>query len=952
MRMYVRTYKSEIVIKTNLYTMKRLFISIAAMIAAAVAFAQTPLPNDPEVRVGKLENGMTYYIRHNDQPAQRAEFYLATDVGAYQEADDQDGLAHFLEHMCFNGTKNFPDKMLLEWLQSIGAEFGRNINASTGFEQTQYMLNNIPIARESVIDSCLLILHDYSHFVTCDPEEIDAERAVILEERRTRRNASWRMFEKSLPYYYGDTPYARRTLIGGEEQLKTFKYESLTNFYRDWCRPDLQAVIVVGDVDVDQIEAKLKTIFADIPAPENPKEKVLYKLPQNQEPIIGIITDPEATSSSIEVLWKGEPMPKEFGNTVEGYMMELIKTYFSYIMRERFNDITAKPDTPFLGASLGIGRLCASCEAVFGNVSFKEGDAANAFAAFMTEVEKMKRFGFTDGEVERATAKILSYYEKAAEAASTRKNADFVRPLLNAFYHNEAYMDPATELQVVQMICSQINAALLNQVAASIISDENMVVLYNGPEKEGLANPTEAQLAEIITNAKNAEIQANVEESVNEPLISKELKGAKVKKTGTGIYGSTVWTLKNGVNVVVLPTQHKKDQVLLSLEFKGGKTLIPTEDMPSFEDNVWGIYLANSGISKFPGTTLSKMLSGKNVSVNPGIGNITHGIYGQSTPKDLETAFQLMYLHFTDPRFDPEEYETGIQQIKAVLPNLVNTPDFKFQKFVNEKLYAGNERVLLINDEVLEAAKLETIERVYREILFKGAAGATLTIVGNVDLETLKPLVEKYVGSLPKGKKATKVNESNLIQMAKGVSEEVLNVEMQTPKKTVFQVWSAYMPVSTKEIATLKVANYILDMIYTKTIREKEGGTYGVGSSLGATREPYSRYTFMVQFDTNPEQAEKLSGLTAKYLKEFAQNGPTEEEMSMALENLKKNIPESRISNSYWQSAIELNLEHGIDYDAEYEEALNSVTAEDIKNLMQAVLAQDNFIQIMLAPQE
>ena len=252
--------------------MKRLFITLAALIAATVAFGQTPLPNDPAVRVGKLDNGMTYYIRHNDQPAQRAEFYLATDVGAYQESDDQDGLAHFLEHMCFNGTKNFPDKLLLEWLQSIGAEFGRNINASTGFEQTQYMLNNIPIARESVIDSCLLVLHDYSHFVTCDHAEIDAERAVILEERRTRRNASWRMFEAALPYYFGDTPYARRTLIGGEEQLKTFAYESLTNFYETWCRPDLQAVIVVGDVDVDQIEQKLKTIFADIPAPVNPRQ--------------------------------------------------------------------------------------------------------------------------------------------------------------------------------------------------------------------------------------------------------------------------------------------------------------------------------------------------------------------------------------------------------------------------------------------------------------------------------------------------------------------------------------------------------------------------------------------------------------------------------------------------------------------------------------------------------
>ena len=931
--------------------MKRLLISLAALIAATVAFAQTPLPNDPEVKVGKLENGMTYYIRHNDQPAQRAEFYLATDVGAYQESDDQDGLAHFLEHMCFNGTKNFPDKLLLEWLQSIGAEFGRNINASTGFEQTQYMLNNIPIVRESVIDSCLLVLHDYSHFVTNDPEEIDAERAVILEERRTRRDASWRMFEKSLPYYFGDTPYARRTLIGGEEQLKTFAYESLTNFYETWCRPDLQAIIVVGDVDVNQIEAKLKTIFADVPAPVNPKEKVLYQLPQNEEPIIGIITDPEATASTIEVLWKGEPMPKEFGNTVEGYLYDLVKTYLSYIMSERFGDITARPDAPYFGGSLGVGSLCATCEAVFGNVSFKEGDAENAFRAFMTEVEKMKRYGFTDGEVERATAKIMSHLEKEVEAASTRKNADFVRPLLNAFYHNESYMDPETELQVAQAICAQLNAAVLNQIIKEMITDENMVVLYNGPEKEGLANPTEAQLAAVIAQVKEAEIEANAEESVNEPLISKELKGSKVKKTENGIYGSTVWTLKNGLKVVVLPTEYKKDQVMFTLEWKGGKTLIATEDLASFEENIWSIYVGTTGISKFPSTTLSKMLAGKMVGVSPSIGNTTHSISGSSTPKDLETAFQLLYLTMTDPRFDAEEFETGMQQVRAVLPNLVNTPDFKFQHFVNEKLYGGNERVVMINDEVMEAASLQTIERVYRQ-LFNNVAGATLTIVGNVDLETLKPMVEKYAGSLPKGKKASALNEDNLIQMAKGTSEYVLNVDMQTPKKTVFQVWSAYMPVTTKDMVTLKVANYVLDMIYTRTIREKEGGTYGVGTSLGASRKPFDRVTLMVQFDTNPEQAEKLSGLTAKYLKEFAQNGPTAEELAMALENLKKNVPESRISNSYWMSALDLNLEYGVDYDAEYEAALNSVTAEDVKSLLQAVLAQDNFLQIVLAPAE
>ena len=933
--------------------MKRLFIFIAAIFAASVAFGQTPLPNDPETRVGKLENGMTYYIRHNAQPAQRAEFYLATNVGAFQESDDQDGLAHFLEHMCFNGTKNFPGKSLLDWLQSIGAEFGRNINASTGFEQTQYMLNNIPIVRESIIDSCLLIMHDYSHFVTCDPEEIDAERGVILEERRTRRDASWRMFEKSLPYYYGDTPMARRTLIGGEEQLKTFKYESLTNFYKTWCRPDMQAVVVVGDVDVDQIEAKIKSIFSDIPAPVNPQEKVITKIPDNVEPIIAVITDPEATGSSLEVLWKSEPMPLAYNNTDVGFMTDIIKSYISMIMRERFSDISARPDAPFLGASFGVGRLCLASDAAFGNVSFKDGDAVNAFTAYMTEIEKMKRYGFTDGEVQRAKENLISHYEKAAEAASTRKNADFIRPLLNNFYFNESYMDPATELQLAQMICAQISAPILGQVAASLITDENMVIIFNGPEKENITNPTEEQLAAIVTGVKTAEIAANAEENLNEPLLDADaLKGSKVKKEAAGDYGSTVWTLKNGVKVVVLPTEHKKDQVLYTLKLDGGKAAIATEDMPSFEENIWALYLSNTGVSKFSGTALPKMLAGKSVSVSPYLSNVQHGINGQCAPKDIETALQLMYLYFTAPRFDADEYANGIQQIKAVLPNLQNNPMFQFQNAVNKTLYGGNERVVELNEKTLETANLETLERVYKDVLFKDASGAVLTIVGNVDLEALKPMVEKYIGSLPKGKKARTYDENNLIDMVKGNVENVVKVPMQTPKSTVFQVSSGYMPIDTKTEVTLEVANYILDMIYTKTIREQEGGTYGVGTSLGATREPYSRVTFMVQFDTNVEQAERLCGLTVKYLKEFAENGPTEEEMAMALENVKKNLPESRISNNYWMNALNNNLRYGIDYDAEYEAALNSVTAEDVKALLQKVLSEENFIEIILAPAE
>ena len=930
--------------------MKRIFIFLAAILAATVAFGQQPqaLPNDPAVKVGKLENGMTYYIRHNDKPAQRAEFYLATDVGAFQEEDDQDGLAHFLEHMCFNGTQNFPGKKLLDWLQSIGAEFGRNINASTGFETTQYMLNNIPIVRESIIDSCLLVLHDYSHFVTCDPAEIDAERAVILEERRTRRDAGWRTFEKSLPYYYGDTPYSRRTLIGGEEQLKTFKYESLTNFYRKWYNPDMQAVIVVGDFDVDMMEQKIKNIFADVPAPAVPTQKIEYPLPGNKEPLVGILTDPEAQGSGVEVIWKTQPIPKEFMNTDMAYLHSVLKAYIRLIMSERFSDISSKPGAPFLGASVAIGGLCNTSDAVFGNVSFKDGDAISAFTAYMTELEKMKRFGFTEGEVKRATENLLSSYEKAVEAASTRKNADFVRPLLTHFYDNKPYMDPETELMIGKQFCSMITAPMLSQVASQIIPEENLIILYTGPEKEGLVNPTEAEFLNVLKSVAESDIQANIEEVVNEPLIGTELKGSAVKKTSEGIHGSTVWTLKNGLKVVVLPTDYKKDQVLFSIEKDGGKNNIPVEDLASFEDNIWQLYLSNTGISKFSGTALPKMLAGKRIAVNPFINGYSNGVQGQSAPKDIETAFQLAYLYFADPRFDADEFNVGIQQIEAVFPNIKNTPDYKYGVELNKVIYAENPRVVSLSDEVIAKANLATLEKNYRK-LFNGVNGATLTIVGNVDLETLKPLIEKYFGSLPKGKKS-EINKKEIISFAKGEINKVAELEMETPKSSVLQMYSAYMPVDTKTNVTLSVAKYILDMIYTKEIREKEGGTYGVGVGMVGHRHPQQRALIQVQFDTNPEQAQKLSDIAKAQLNAFAENGPTAEELAMAIENLKKNIPESRINNSYWLSVLTNWNDFGIDYDAEYENAVNNVTSEDVSKLLKKILEQKNTIEFKSMP--
>ena len=932
--------------------MRKVLIFIAAMFMASVlGSAQNALPNDPAVKVGKLDNGMTYYIRHNDKPAQRAEFYLATHVGAIQETPDQDGLAHFLEHMCFNGLKNLPGKQMLEYLQSIGAEFGRNINASTGVESTQYMLNNIPVTREGIIDTCLLVMHDYSHFVLNEQEEIDNERGVIIEERRTRRNASWRMYEQNKQYMYKGSKFADCSLIGSQENLETFKRESLVNFYETWYRPDNQALIVVGDIDPDQILTKIQKLFADIPAPVNPKAKDVIKIPDNAEPIVGVVTDPESPNSEVTILWKSEPLPREFNNTDVAFLTEMIKDIVGGVMNERFQEITSKSDAPFLNGALMCSRICETCDVVLGDVAFKEGQVEPALKAFYTEVEKMKRYGFSDAEVQRAKDDILSRYERRASAADSRKNAEFIQPLISNFFNNTPYMEPATEYQLAKSIMQMVPAAAINQVVGQLITDENMVILYNGPKKEGLADPTEEQHLGIISAVKASEIAANAEEKIETEFVNPaSLKGGKVKKTAQLVKGITEWTLSNGVKVAFLPTEYKKDQVLIRLVMDGGQSLISTADLPSFESNVWSLFQSNTGVSKFNSSTTSKMLSGKQVNISPYISAIRHGISGSCQPKDLETALQLLYLNFVDPRFDADEYNVGKQQIAAVLPNLLNTPNFKFQQEFMKTLYGGNPRNIVIDEDVLAKADVKVAERNYRK-LFKNAAGAKVFIVGNVDPETLKPLVEKYIGSLPKGCKALKWKDTGE-RFAQGVVVNDFKVDMQTPKSTVLQVYNNYgVKYSVAEEVNLDAAKFILDMIYTETLRESEGGTYGASVSTSIQKYPVDQALIQVYFDTNPSSSDKLRKLALDGLKKLAQEGPTEEQMTRVTENFKKNIPESRIQNSHWMDEISCYYNYnGMDYDAEYEAAVKALSAEGIRNAVASVLASGNEIEVVMGP--
>jgi zinc protease len=936
--------------------MKKLFLLVIAAIGAITLSAQDnpmlrPLPGDPAVKVGKLDNGLTYYIRHNELPAKRVELYLATNAGAILETPDQDGLAHFLEHMCFNGTENFPGKGILNWLQSIGAEFGRNINASTGFEETQYMLNNIPVERESVLDSCLMVLRDYSHFVTNDPKEIDAERGVIREERRQRRNAQWRTLEASLPYYFGDTKYSTCTLIGQEESIMGFKPQSIVNFYRTWYYPGNQAVVVVGDVDIARTEAKIKEIFGVIPAKE-PVAKPEIPFPANKEPVIGIITDPETNAPSIEMVWKSEAAPESINNTLVGEMQDYIKMLISQMMDERFNDITSKADAPYLNGGFYVSSLIyEAIDAVMGDVTLKENNLLGGFESFYTELERMRRFGFQTGEFDRAKANILSMLETAAEKADTRKNPQLVRPLLSNFFDNKTYMDPKTELEIGKQILGSLNVMVLNQVAAQLLTEENLVVIYSGPQKDGIATPTKEQISEVLAKVKAADIQPlKGEEVASEFIDPATLKGSPVKKTAEGPYKSTVWTLKNGVKVYVLPTEYQKDQIIMRLARQGGTSLVPVEDLASVDDNIIAMFRRNCGIAGFTGTQTAKMLSGKNVSMTPFLDELYNGVSATSTKKDLETAFQLIYLQYVQPRFDEEEYMVGINQLKGVLPNLENTPDFKMQKGYMETLYGNNPRRKMIDMQTLENASIATVEKNYRK-LFSDAAGLEMVIVGDVDLTTIKPLVEKYIGSIPKGKKAPKWVDTKSGPV-KGIVEKVDPCKMETPKSTVLLNYHAPLAYSQEVEAALDVISFVMDMRYTTSLREEIGGTYGAHTRGYQNKYPEERTTFMVQFQCKPELCDTLLTVAKHQLSEFITGGPTKDEFNNAVLNLKKNIPEKRITNQYWLREIR-NVIEGYGYeDAAYEEAVNALTPEKVRAVAASIINAGNKVEYVMVPSE
>ena len=932
--------------------MKKYFLILAAaLISLSVSAQINPgelLQRDPEVKYGRLDNGLVYYVRHNEKPAARADFYLLTNVGAIQEDPDQDGLAHFLEHMCLNGTKNFPGKSIINYFEDIGAHFGRNINAATGVEQTTYQLTGIPTTRQGIVDTALLVMHDYSCFVTNDPKEIDDERGVILEERRTRRNASWRMREKSFEYLFKGSKYATNSLIGSEENLKNFQAGSLVRFYDDWYHPGNQAVLVVGDIDPDYVVNKLTELYADIPKNENPRQKEAYLIPDNEEPIVGIVTDPEANATATTLYIKRKPRPEMMNSIVAGLYDNLVRGFIITIFTERLNEIALKSDAPFLDASVGFGKLCNTCEAVTVSATAKEGSAVSAFAAALTEVERARRYGFTQAELDRAKTNYLTYYEKQASSAADRLNGQFISGLQADFFNKSTFVTPAYRLEKVKACMDAIPLETINAAVKQLTWDRNAVILYQAPEKEGLTHPVEAELAAVLTAVQEADIEnTNKEEQRKELMDASSLKGSKIKKVKAGKFDSTVWTLKNGIQVVVRPSTLKKEEVLMNVIVEGGKSLVKTEDLASMDANFLQYFKMN-GVAGFSATELAKVLAGNTASATPYIRELNNGFSCGCAPKDLESMFQLMYLKAVNPRFNEEEFAPLMNQIKAVLPNLLQRPSAAFSRELVKYAY-DNPRIQSTTMETVEQFSFATLERIYRE-LFGNFKGAKVFIVGNVDTDTLKPLVEKYIGSLPTAGKPHKWVDWNL-EAKPGIIEHTFDQKMETPKSTVYYAFNGKAPYSLENGYTVDFFKAVLDMVYTDTIREKEGGTYGVGTSGSLSLQPKQRTGMAIQFDTDPDKVEELSVMVLDELKKLATDGVPEEYFQRAKNNALKGIPEMRISNSYWMNMLEMYYRHGLDQDSEREKVIESLTPEKVKTFISQLLEQGNMIKLIMNPE-
>ncbi|WP_289870809.1 M16 family metallopeptidase [uncultured Duncaniella sp.] len=913
-----------------------------------------PLPVDTAVRIGKLPNGLTYYIRHNEYPKGQADFYIAQNVGSILEEDNQRGLAHFLEHMCFNGTTNFPDNQLREWLESIGVKFGANLNAYTGVDETVYNINNVPVARESVQDSCLLILHDWANDLTLDPKEIDKERGVIHEEWRRSMQGQMRIIEKLLPIVYPTSKYGHRLPIGTMEVVDNFAPQALRDYYHKWYRPDQQAVVVVGDIDVDRIEGKIKEMFSSIEMPENAAERKYEPVPDHKGTIYAIGSDPEQKTLIGQLMFISDPLPKEMKNTPMYYAQSYIEGMIGTMINNRLSEISSKPDAPFAGAGVNFGGFFLSSkvkDALTASAVAKGNDIIEPLKAVYREVLRAQRGGFTQSEYERARNEYISSIERVYNNRNTRENGTFVSEYVGNFKDGDPIPGIEAEWSLIQQIAMSIPVQVINQTMSQAITPDNRVLMVLCPEAEGMTNPTEQQLADALASVDAESIEAFVDEVKSEPLIpSDPVAGAVTSTVNNEKWGTTEWTLSNGAKVIIKSTKFKEDEILFTAYANGGYA----DYSADYDNSLMFLPVAMQayGLGSYTNTDLSKYTAGKQASLYISFSNYSRSMGGSATPKDLPTLMEMVYMGFKDIEFTEDEFAALQKAYSGILANQEKSPEYIFQKSLLSTLY-DSPRNQAINSSIIEKASRNQILEV-AHAMTANAADWTFIFVGNVDPATLRPMVEKYIASLP-GDEKTAVKEVKSYNpaffMKGGDKTDTFSTPMSTPQTHVAIIEKGDMEFTPKNSLLASIAGQILTNRLIKTVREDMGAVYSISASGQLDRTGLSPASLMTSFPMKPEMKDEVLPFIKGEFKAMETN-VTPDELNPIKEYMVKVFTENREKNPAWRSAILGTLANGVDTFNGNVDTVNSITVQDVMDFMKALNAQNNYRVVILDPEK
>jgi len=913
---------------------------------AKTAALDQALPVAAEITTGTLSNGLRYYIRTNKQPLNRAELRLVVNAGSVLEDDDQQGLAHFTEHMSFNGTQHFAKNELVRFMESIGMRMGPSVNAYTSFDETVYMLT-VPTDKPEIMEKSFLILEDWAHNLSFDPTEIDKERGVIVEEWRLGRGAGARIRDQQLPILMKGSRYAERLPIGKKEVIEAFKHERLKQFYADWYRPDLMAVVAVGDFDKPAIESLIKQHFGPLQNPKKERPRPLYQVPDQPGTLYAIGTDKEMTTTSVSIYDK---LPVRDQSTVRSYRDKIVENLYFGMLNYRLSDLTQKADPPFVSGGASRGRFVRSKEAVNIGALVRDNGLERGLDAVLTESARVARFGFTATELDRQKRELLRRYESMFAERDKRESASFAAEYIRNFTQDEDIPGTAFEYALHQRFVPEITLAEVNTLATTWGGGQNRVVMVSGPQKAGVTVPDETTLASVIKGVAGKKIDAYVDTVANAALLDAPPKGGTVTKTATkDAYGITEWELSNGVKVVLKPTDYKADEIQFRASSLGGNSLASDADFNAIRMADQAVSLG--GLGRFNAIELRKVLAGKVASVYPTIAETEEGLSGGGSPKDLETLFQLIYMTFTQPRADAEAFAAFKAQGKAFLTNQQASPAFAFSDLLQRTLTQDHPRARMMTAELIDQLDLQKSLAFYKD-RFGDASDFTFVFVGTFDLATIKPLVERYLGGLPSTRRGETWKDVGMRPPKGVVAKNVLKgIEPKSQAGMAFTGPFEYDPMHR---VVMRALGDIVQTRLRDLVREELGGTYSIGASGSYTKVPQSAYTFRVQWGCNPDRVDELVKAVLKDLTDLRTNGPTDKQVSDVREQLSRDFETNVKLNSYLVTQIYFKYLYGEDVKTlfEMQEAYKKLTPAVIQEAAKAYLNPDNYVLVTLLPEK